>query len=288
MHARRRTLFGATCAALITSTTLATSSPPPPEQGAPTDAPATTGDAVANGALTLPPLLTPAPGATPMIETAVTEPAPAAPPAAVDPGPPPAPSPNESKPLGHPNRALSARPATGDAASGPLAAIDPRRNEMVRVGGALAIVLGLLLLTRAALRRAPGMLGGAGRPAGVVEVLARYPIARGQSLIVLRMARRILLLHHTGSTMVTLSEAADPEEVASILARLEAGSRAPGASRFRAKLRDFDAEHDRVLAQEGLKPRNGPGDALDRGEIVDLTRGSGRRLTLPGKRRLSA
>jgi len=264
MHRRRSTLLGATCAALITSAALATpgaSVPPDPlnPPTSPADPPIAAGDAVANGSLALP------------------RPAP----------PRPAPPADASKPLGRPDHALGARPATDEPAAGPLAALDPRRNDFVRVGGALVLVLGLLLLARAGLRRGPGMLGGGGRPAGVVEVLARYPIARGQSLLVMRVARRILLLHHAGTSMVTLSEVADAEEVAAMLARMEAGARAKDASRFRAKLRDFEAEHDRAITQGAPGPGSGPRIALDRGEIVDLTRGSGRRA-LPGRRRIPA
>ena len=84
--------------------------------------------------------------------------------------------------------------------------------------------------------------------------------------------------------MVTLSEVTDGEEVAALLGRMEAGSRSREATRFRAKLRDFEAEHDRVLAQRATAPTR----ALDRGEIGDLTRGSRRPLSLRGWRRMSA
>ena len=64
-----------------------------------------------------------------------------------------------------------------------------------------------------------------GRPAqgSVVEILARYPVGRGQSLIVLRVARRVLLLHQAGTSMTTLSEFADP--VARTLEDLERRSK---------------------------------------------------------------
>jgi hypothetical protein len=72
--------------------------------------------------------------------------------------------------------------------------------------------------------------------------------------------------------MSTLSEVTDEHEVASLLARLEAGSREREALRFRSLLRTFEREHDARAA-----PPAAPGDAHRRqGEIVDLTR-AGRR-----------
>jgi flagellar biogenesis protein FliO len=97
------------------------------------------------------------------------------------------------------------------------------------IGGtivALAIVVGLILLLGAVARRfGGGVLARGGRPSGVIEVLARYPIARGQSLVLLKLHRRVLLVHQTGSAMTTLTDVHEPEEVASLLARVEASDR---------------------------------------------------------------
>jgi flagellar biogenesis protein FliO len=158
------------------------------------------------------------------------------------------------------------RSAAGEAAAGagPLAwlrRVDPRAAEMLRVGGALAVVLGILLLARVCLRRAAGGLGGGGRPSGVLEVLARYPIGRGHSLVLLKLSRRVILVHQTGAAMTTISEVTDADEVATLLGRMEAGSRSREAVKFRSALSHFESEHDRLTAQ-----RDAP-------EIVDLTRG---------------
>ncbi|MHC5004548.1 MAG: flagellar biosynthetic protein FliO, partial [Planctomycetota bacterium] len=135
-----------------------------------------------------------------------------------------------------------------------------------RVLGGLAAVIGLIVLLRLALRRAAGPLGGGGRPSGVLEVLARYPVGRGQQLILLKVARRLLLVHQSGPAMRTLSELSDPEEVAVVLARIEAGSRR-GSRSFRSALQRYETDH---RAHE-TTPRGATLLPAGEPEIVDLT-----------------
>lgn len=159
-----------------------------------------------------------------------------------------------------------------DAAdSGIFKQLDPRRNEVTRVGGALSVVLGVLLLCRLFLKRAAMTMRGAGRPSGVIEILSRYPVGRGQQLVLIKLARRIVLAHLSGSTMRAISELTDPDEVAGLLARMEAGASERAASRFRAVLNEFATEQ--ATGADPRSPRRARrslpmGDA----EIVDLTR----------------
>ncbi len=240
------------------------------------------GDSGARSASTLPPPPRPSPS----------------PPEASDAGddadaPVPAPRPSEQRALGIPNGPLSARPAEAQAIAGGdgtllerIAALDPRRNETIRVVGALAVVLGLMLLVRVLLRRAGGALGSGSRPAGVLQVLARYPVARGQSLVLLKLSRRVLLVHQSGATMSTLAEVTDRDEVAALLADLEAGSRSRDAERFRSVLRSFEREHEQ--ARRGPGRVHGAGSAAEI-EVVDLTRGQVRGFgSLLPRRRLPA
>lgn len=189
---------------------------------------------------------------------------------------------SESRSLGKPNSPLSARPSTDakagtqDAAiegssSGLLNSIDPRRNDFTRVLGALAAVVGLILLTRTlVVRYMPSVMGGkADRPSGVIEVLASYPIGRGQQLLVLKFARRILLVHQAGATSRTLTEMSDPDEVAATLTRLEAGASTKSAGKFKAALQSFETEHD---AAQARRSRSGAELAATETEIIDLTR----------------
>lgn len=96
--------------------------------------------------------------------------------------------------------------------------------------GPLAAVVGLMLgaawLMRTIARSRPGVLsalGAGGRaPSGVVDVMARYPIARGQTLALIRIGARVLIVsqsHGRGGSMQTLSEVTDAEEVAGLVRR---------------------------------------------------------------------
>lgn len=185
----------------------------------------------------------------------------------------------ESRQLGRANSALSARPVNDPGAGddGILARLDPRRNEIMRVVGALAAVIGLLLVVRTVVRRAGMMVGGTERPSGVMEILARYPVGRGQQLILLKLARRIVLLHQSGTSMAALSEMTDRDEVAATLSRLEAGSSARGAAKFRTMFNEFLSER-----AHGVKGIDEAKSVLGwpEAEVVDLTRGRKRGLDM--------
>ncbi len=157
----------------------------------------------------------------------------------------------EQRPLGLPNGLLEARPA-GSADASPLSSIDPRNNDVLRVVLALGIVLVLLFGVRMLLRRAGGALAG-GRPSGVLQVHARYPVARGQHLVLVQVGPRMLLVHQGGGAMRTLSEFSG-DELVQLRERLDGG-------------RSSEA-FQRVLQQEEFRP--------DGGELIDLTRGRAR------------
>jgi flagellar biogenesis protein FliO len=179
----------------------------------------------------------------------------------------------EARPLGAPPETASILPAEPAASGSWLSRLDPRKHELMRVLGALGVVVGLILLTRSTLRRAGG--GGfvrAGRPSGVLEILARYPVGRGQQLVLIKMARRVLLVHQTGSTMSTLSEVCEGQEVAALLARIEAGTRGRTAQRFRSMLEQYGGEYEQPstpVANGRVARRLEP----DAGEVIDLTQG---------------
>lgn len=185
---------------------------------------------------------------------------------------------NELKALGKPSAPATAPVGeSGETGNDPglFGRLDPRAGEITRVLGALAAVVGLLLLLKTILRKVGGGLMAAPRPSGVVEVLAKYPMGKGQQLMLLKLARRILLLHQNGASLTTLCEIADGHEVAGILSRLEAGSSQRDAAKFRHALEEFSAEHDQSSIRSAKLRMNLPmGDA----EIVDLTRRSNRGL----------
>ena len=181
---------------------------------------------------------------------------------------------NERKALGPKgNHALGHEEATSDRGSLDAAAPSIPQHELVKVSAALAIVLGLIVIARSFARRSGKLMGAISRPSGVVEVLARYPLGgRGQHLILLKVARRIVLLHQSGAAMTVVTEMQDPDEVAALLSRMEAGSDSRSAAKFRSTLEQF------MNDSQASSKRSGRGDerrsALPQGdaEIIDLTR----------------
>ena len=150
----------------------------------------------------------------------------------------------------------AAEPIVGDTDSN-LTNDTSQGGWWVRTALALAGVIGLILLCKVALTRVASRGGGslasplgpAGRaPSGLLSVLARYPIAKGSTLVLLRLNRRVLLLSQTGQGFTTLAEIDDPEEVAALIMRAEDEEGASLTRRFRTMLKQ--AERDPGLIGE--------------------------------------
>ncbi len=130
----------------------------------------------------------------------------------------------------------------------------------------VALVIGLILVLAAAGRfvsRRSGsvaaMMGPGGRaPSGVLEVLARYPVARGQVLVLLRIDRRVLLLSQSmagkGGGFTTLAQFDDASEVAAILRQTQDDASESVSARFRQAMERFQ----------------GADDGVERGEIIEV------------------
>jgi flagellar biogenesis protein FliO len=135
-----------------------------------------------------------------------------------------------------------------------------------RSAASVALVVGLILVLAAAARffsRRSGsvaaMLGPGGRaPSGVLEVLARYPVGRGQVLVLLRIDRRVLLLSQSmtgkGGAFATLAQFDEPSEVAAILRQTRDEASESVSARFRQALERFQ----------------GAEASVDRGEIIEV------------------
>lgn len=152
----------------------------------------------------------------------------------------------------------------GVSVSKPIGSVKGSANDDTSGGGwglrtalALAAVIGLILLCKLAVvklsSRGGGsiasQLGPSGRaPSGLLSVLARYPIARGSTLVLLRLDRRVLLLSQTSQGFTTLAEIDDPEEVAALIMRAEDEEGASLTRRFRTML--AQAENDPGLIGE--------------------------------------
>lgn len=163
------------------------------------------------------------------------------------------PASNEHKALGVPNGVLEARP-TASQSDSPLGALDPRNNDLIRVVMALGLILVLLLGVRMLMKRAGGLMGTGRRPSGVLQVHARYPISRGQHMVLVQVGSRLLLVHQGGGSMRTLSEFSGTDAV-DLRSRLETGQGSSNTNAFEEVLKQ---EHDSNVD-------------LDDIETVDLT-----------------
>lgn len=109
-----------------------------------------------------------------------------------------------------------------------------RLAESLGAGGtlrtvlSLGFVIALALAAGLAMKKVAGTRGGllsalgpgGPSPSGVLEILGRYPVGAGQTLVLLRLDRRVLLVHQStgrGGQMRVLSEVVDSDEIASIL-----------------------------------------------------------------------
>ena len=122
----------------------------------------------------------------------------------------------------------------------------------------LAVVIGVIFIASLLFKRAiksggslAAAIGAGGRaPAGLLEVLGRYPVARGQTLVLLKLDQRVLLLSQTQAArghpggFTTLSEITDPADVASILSKVGESEATGPASRFNAMLADANGDHE--------------------------------------------
>ncbi|TDJ55052.1 MAG: hypothetical protein E2O40_06405 [Planctomycetota bacterium] len=172
----------------------------------------------------------------------------------------------ESLPLGNPPTEVLV------AESGPervdrSVAFENTLSEVLRVGLPLLGVVALMIVIGVVVRRVGGPLARGGRPSGVLEVLGRYPIARGQQLVLLRLVSRVVLLHQSRSGLSTLSEVTDADEVAALLARVEAATRSGPPGRFKGLLAGALAGRDPVGRELSTNGK----------VVVDLTRRSAHR-----------
>lgn len=171
--------------------------------------------------------------------------------------------PEAERPLGVPSGSGSLASRDARSSARPAGSEPGAGGSFVRTTLALLFVVGLMVALGAALRffaRARGgLLGSLGpggpSPSGVLEILGRYPVGRGQSLVLLKLDRRVLLLSQGsggrlgggggGGGFRTLCEITDSEEVASILVKSRDAAGDSMSERFRTLLSRFDrAGHD--------------------------------------------
>lgn len=123
-------------------------------------------------------------------------------------------------------------------------------GQVVPTALALAGTIAMIFVTRALMKRFGNRLGGGKRPSGVVEVLARYPFARGHHIVLIKVGRRVLVTHQSAQGIQTLSEFTSQADVADLIARCEAGSRGSDQFSFDSLLRNSDREFDAPATRE--------------------------------------
>lgn len=166
------------------------------------------------------------------------------------------PASSEALPLGAPRQAPKPD-ATAPATS--AGSVGDWIRTAAALGGVLVLVIGAGWAVRSAARRGGGgllgALGAGGRaPSGLIEVLGRYPVGRGSTLVLLKLDRRILLVCQntsrvSGGSMSTLSEITEPEDVASILLKSRDAEGETMTQRFQSLLSREDKAMEEVERQ---------------------------------------
>jgi flagellar biogenesis protein FliO len=89
-------------------------------------------------------------------------------------------------------------------------------SDLSRIGIALLIVIGIILLLRAAFRQMTSLPGG-GRGSKMVTVLSRSSVSPRQQVLVLQVGKRLLVVGDSGGRMHSLCEISDPDEIAMMI-----------------------------------------------------------------------
>ncbi|MBL0871758.1 MAG: flagellar biosynthetic protein FliO, partial [Phycisphaerales bacterium] len=176
--------------------------------------------------------------------------------------------------------------AGGGGSAGGLATLS---SMALPLGVVLVVLVGCMMLLKRVMGAGSSLasaLGPGGKaPGGVIEVLGRYPVAKGQLLVLVKVDRRVLLLGHSspgrggvagGGGFVTLSEINEPEEVARLLQKIEDGGGTSLASKFGSMLRKHSDEHgdgvERVVGEtESEREREREREREDDDEVDSLS-----------------
>jgi flagellar biogenesis protein FliO len=127
-------------------------------------------------------------------------------------------------------------------------------GSLGQVGAALAIVIGLILVGKALARKfIPGARATNGK--GVIEILARHPLAKNQSIVLVRIGSQIVALNQGRETSESILVVSEPTEVAKIIGQIEGQSPSSiqaGFTKLLANARmDLEQGADAETEQEG-------------------------------------
>jgi flagellar biogenesis protein FliO len=171
--------------------------------------------------------------------------------------------PQESRPIAPPS-------VTNKSSTEPIAKAAPAEGgvSMTRMIVSLSAVLALIVLVAGIVKkvsRSSGSLaasiGAGGRaPSGVLQVLGRYPVGGGCTIVLLKVDRRVLVVSQTrvpGLTRIgggamqwtTLSEITDPAEVASLVGKTIESERTNPSACFEAAMEQAQTQEPPRQAQ---------------------------------------
>ncbi len=119
-----------------------------------------------------------------------------------------------------PDASASAAPASAPATTAMLPA---GLTQVLQVAAALAIVLGLIFIGKAAARKfLPQAKTSNGK--NVIEILARHPLSKNQSLVLVRIGSQIVTLNQGKDSSQSVLVISDPTEVAKIIGQIDGQS----------------------------------------------------------------
>ena len=156
-------------------------------------------------------------------------------------------------------------------------------SALVRLAAATAGVLLLAVLVLSRLPKRIRQRASAG-PSGVVEIVARWPVAKGERLILVKFDRRMLLCHDAGQGWNRLCEVEDLTALARITEAIEGK---PDRDAFRQILEAVATQGDSgrtrrprpaALVETTTQPAE-RSNRPKRGVVVDLTKGRRVRIT---------
>jgi len=104
-------------------------------------------------------------------------------------------------------------------------------SGLMRVVGALGVVLGCIFIVRWAGKRFLGLQTTASG-GGAVQILSRTPVSPRQQLMLIQVGRRIVLVANCGAAMNALCEISDADEVAALAGQLQERRRTSATSAF--------------------------------------------------------
>jgi hypothetical protein len=141
--------------------------------------------------------------------------------------------------------------APGDGAKGGVTA---GLGGVGQVIAALAIVVGLIFIGRALVRKfVPGAAASNGK--GVIEILARHPLAKNQAIVLVRIGSQIVALNQGKESSESVLVISEPMEVSRIIGQIEGKSPA-----------SLQAGFNRLLANARMDLENGEAEPAPLGE----------------------